>query len=65
MNDEIYYHASQISGLSILRPHISKRIAKKPHVHYNVYHKGTVTSPTSRDKIIIDKVNSWLKNRKK
>ena len=23
MNDEIYYHASQISGLSILNPHIS------------------------------------------
>lgn len=23
MNDKIYYHASQISGLSILKPHIS------------------------------------------
>lgn len=38
---------------------------KQPHVHYDVYHKGTVTSPTSSDKIVIDKVNSWLKNRKK
>ena len=38
---------------------------KQPHVHYDVYYKGTVTSPTSNDKIVIDKVNSWIKNRKK
>ena len=39
-------------------------IARCGLVYYDVYHKGTVTSPTSSDKIVIDKVNSWLKNRK-
>ena len=50
-----------VKSIDFLHPHDGKQ----PHVHYDVYHKGTVTSPTSSDKIVIDKVNSWLKNRKK
>ena len=33
----------------------------QPHVHYDIQHKGAVTAPNDSDKIIIDKVNSWLK----
>ena len=37
---------------------------KKPHVHYDVHHKGIVTSPSSSDQIVIDKVNNWIKSHK-
>lgn len=38
---------------------------KKPHVHYDVYHNGQVTSPTGDDQRVIDQVKSWLSSRKK
>ena len=38
---------------------------KKPHVHYDVYHDGQVTSPSSEDQQIISQVQDWLKSRKK
>lgn len=38
---------------------------KQPHVHYDVYHKGKVTSPTSEDQKIIGQVRDWMKTHKK
>ena len=38
---------------------------KKPHVHYDVYHNGQVTSPTSADYKVIDQVRDWLSSRKR
>lgn len=38
---------------------------KNPHVHYDVNHKGLVTLPSSSDKVVIDKVNNWLKSHKR
>lgn len=37
---------------------------KKPHVHYDVYHEGNVTSPTIDDESIISQVRKWLETRK-
>ena len=36
----------------------------QPHVHYDVHHKGTVTKPSDSDKVVIDKVNNWIRTRK-
>ena len=36
----------------------------RPHVHYDVHHKGIVSKPTRSDKAVISKVNSWIKTHK-
>lgn len=35
---------------------------KKPHVHYDVNHKGLVTYPSINDYIVIEKVEKWINN---
>lgn len=48
-------------SIDFLHSHDGKQL----HVHYDVYHKGKVTSPTSEDQKIIGQVRDWMKTHKK